>query len=70
MPFESQAQDRYFHWADEHPQEAAQRGLKPSVVREFINASHGERVRDLPQHVPHKAGGGSVKTAYPPKFRW
>ena len=72
MPFESKAQNRYFRWADEHPAEAAKRGLKPGVVKEFISASHGEKVHDLPEHVPHKARGGRFPTpaVYPPPFKW
>ena len=71
MPFRSQAQNRYFRWAEAHPADAAHRGLKPSVVHDFIQASHGERVRDLPQHVERKAEGGAVVgRPYPPPMRW
>ena len=64
MPMVSQAQNRLMRWADAHPSDAAKRGLKPSVAREFIDASHGERVRDLPER---RAEGGAV---YPPPMKW
>lgn len=67
MPFVSRQQSKFFHWADEHPAEASKRGLKPSTVHEFIDASHGQKVRDLPERVEHKAEGGSVGR---PQFRW
>lgn len=64
MPMVSKAQSRKFHWAEEHPAEAAAEGLKPSVVKEFITASHGEKIRNLPEHVAKKAHGGRA-TAMP-----
>jgi hypothetical protein len=67
MPFRSGAQNRYFRWAKEHPAEAEKRGLKPSVVNEFISASHGEKISRLPEHVEHKAEGGPAR---PVPFKW
>jgi hypothetical protein len=57
MPFDSKRQARYFHWADEHPAEAAKRGLKPAVVQEFISAQHGHSTKNLPERAEHKNGG-------------
>jgi len=48
MPMESQAQNAAMHAA------AAGRstlGIPASVGRKFVNASHGEAVRNLPQRV-------------------
>ena len=42
---------------------------KRAVAQEFVKAGHGQRVRDLPDHVEH-ADGGRVEAEYPPKFRW
>lgn len=67
MPFRSAAQSRLFHWAAAHPAEAGKRGLKPSVVNEFITAGHGQKVSKLPDHVEHKAEGGPVR---PIPFKW
>jgi hypothetical protein len=57
MPFRSRRQARYFHWAEEHPQEAKKRGLKPDVVSEYITAQHGKSLKGLPES---KAEGGSA----------
>jgi hypothetical protein len=45
---------------------------KPSkqVADEFVAASHGQKVRNLPEHVAKKAQGGGVESPYPPKFIW
>ena len=51
----------------EHPAEAAKRGIKPSVTREFLDADHGRSLKDLPERVEHKANGGSVR---PVPFKW
>ena len=66
MPVVSKAQNRFFRWAEEHPQQS---GVKPSVSREFVQSTHGERVRDLPERA-HKADGGVVRSTYPRQFRW
>lgn len=70
MPVRSRAQNRYVHWVQDHPEQAtAEHGMTPAVAKHFADASHGERVRDLPERVEHKAEGGST-TAYAPMFRW
>lgn len=61
MPTQSKAQNRFFHWAEEHPKES---GVKPSVSKEFIQAQHGHSLKGLPER---KAEGGAV---YPPPFQW
>jgi hypothetical protein len=38
MPPVSEKQRKLFRWAEDHPKEAAARGIKPSVAKEF-NAS-------------------------------
>lgn len=43
--------------------------MTPAVAEHFIEATHGQRVRDLPETAKHKAEGGSV-TGYQPLFRW
>ena len=64
MPVVSKAQNRYAHWIVAHPkQAAAEHGMTPAVASEFIQATHGEKVRDLPERVQHKAQGGSVSPA-------
>lgn len=64
MPVVSKSQSRLFHWAAAHPKAAErERGIKPTVAREFVEATHGQRVRDLPEHVGRKAQGGRVSPA-------
>lgn len=57
MPVVSQAQNRFFHWADVRPQQAAARGVKPTVVKEFIGDQKPGSVKKLPERVakPRKA---------------
>lgn len=70
MPVVSQQQNRYVRWVDAHPAQAkAEHGMTPAVARHFIEATHGEKVRDLPERVQRKAEGGTV-TAYQPLFEW
>ncbi len=66
MPSTSKAQNRFFHWAAEHPEES---GVKPSVSHEFLEADHGRSLKSLPEHVKHKAEGGHVEGGRRP-FRW
>jgi hypothetical protein len=51
MPVVSQAQNRFFHWAEEHPAEAARRGVKPSVTKEFIGDQKPGSVKKLAEKV-------------------
>ncbi len=67
MPVVSKAQSRFFHEMAEHPAEAAKRGIKPSVTREFLDADHGRSLKNLPDHVERKAEGGAVR---PVPFKW
>lgn len=68
MPVVSKAQNRFFRWAEAHPQES---GVKPLVSHEFVQSMHGQHIRDLPERVTHKAEGGAVSArSYPPPFRW
>jgi hypothetical protein len=61
MPVVSQAQNRYVRWVEIHPEQAkAERGMTPVVAKHFVDASHGERVRDLPAR---KASGGCARAA-------
>lgn len=70
MPFVSKAQSRFMHWAAAHPKTAErERHIKPSVASEFVKAGHGQKVGALPEHVEHKAEGGSVQ-GHPRPFRW
>jgi hypothetical protein len=60
MPVVSQAQNRFFHWADAHPEQArAKHGLKQSTVKEFIWNQPLGSVKKLPQRVGPKAPSGS-----------
>jgi hypothetical protein len=69
MPSRSRAQNRFFHWSQEHP--GAEGAAPPKVSKEFLAADHGKSLKGLPQHVPHKAQGGPVRTTgYPKKFNW
>ncbi len=66
MPFTSKRQSRLFHWAEEHPAEAARRGLKPAAVKKFLADTKGQKVGNLPETAPtpeHKAHGGRAFTA-------
>lgn len=65
MPSRSRSQNRFFHWAAEHPAES---GVKKSVSDEFLAADHGRSLKNLPERVPHKAEGGQV--GYPRVFKW
>lgn len=67
MPFVSKAQSRKFHWAEEHPAEAAKEGMKPAVVHEFIDASHGHSLKNLPDHVATKKAHGGRATVMKPR---
>ena len=70
MPVVSRSQNALFRWAAANPKAAqAERGIKPSVAKEFVASTHGQRVRDLPERVQHKAEGGSI-TGYAPLFKW
>lgn len=62
MPMRSKAQNRFFHWAAEHPQES---DVKPSVSKDFIDAQHGHPVKSLPERVAHKAHGGRATVMKP-----
>ena len=66
MPSKSIAQNRFFHWAAEHPDEAH---VAPAVSAEFLAADHGRKISDLPEHVAKKAEGGAV-AGMPKKFVW
>jgi hypothetical protein len=48
MPLKSQAQRGLFRWAEAHPKEAAARGIKPSVAKEFNDSDTGGK---LPERV-------------------
>ena len=67
MPFESKAQSRWARWTVAHPALASARG-EVKAAQEFIDASHGQKVRDLPERVQHKAEGGRADCPKP--FRW
>lgn len=68
VPSESKAQNRFMHWAREHPEAS---GVKASVSQDFLDADHGRSLKNLPQHVEKKAMGGAVPAqAYPTKFGW
>lgn len=67
MPFESKAQNRLAHWTVAHPALASARGMPAKVARKFIADSHGQKIRDLPDRVEHKADGGDAKCR---PFRW
>ncbi len=49
MPYKSDQQRKYFHWAEE------QGKIKPSVVKEFDEASKGKK---LPKYVKTKKALG------------
>ena len=55
------------HWADTFPAQAKREGISPLVAHEFVESSHGQKVRDLPERVQHKRERGA---AYPAQFRW
>jgi len=52
------------------PATAKRLGIKQSVAEDFVEATHGQSVRDLPERVQRKAAGGAVDQVYPRKFRW
>jgi hypothetical protein len=52
MPVESQAQNAAMHAAAEGESTL---GIPKKVGKEFVNASHGMKVKRLPKHVRHQA---------------
>ena len=44
MPPVSQAQRRFFRWAEANPKQAAKRGVSPSVAKEFNEADQGGKL--------------------------
>lgn len=71
MPYASRAQSRLIHAAAANPAVAKATGFAQAAAQKFVADSHGQRVRDLPEHVPQrKAAGGAVRGPYPPPFRW
>jgi hypothetical protein len=56
MPPVSQAQRRLFRWAEENPKEAAARGIKPGIAKEFNAADPGGKL-------PAKVEGGKPVSA-------
>jgi hypothetical protein len=73
MPMLSRAQNRAMHAAAEGKSTL---GIPKSVGQKFVTASHGEKVRDLPERVPKKACGGAVRKmakggrVYPCQSKW
>lgn len=59
MPVVSRAQDRFMHAV----KEGNVKGVKPSVGSDFISASHGMKMKDLPERV------GKPGSALKPKYR-
>ena len=70
MPFKSIAQSRMFHGIANGSIPAGHGLPSKAVADKFVKDSHGQRVRDLPDHVPHHADGGRAEAVYPPPFRW
>ena len=81
MPLQSKAQSALMHGiaSGSIPERAGLPGRE--VAARFVAHSHGQRVRNLPEHVTPacagRADGGTVDggaidaaPAYPPKFRW
>jgi hypothetical protein len=50
MPPVSQKQRALFRWAEENPEAAAKRGIKPGVAKEFNESDPGGH---LPKQVPY-----------------
>lgn len=67
MPMESKAQNRAMHAAASDPAVAKRIGIPQKVANRFVEASHGQRVRDLPERAQAKAQGGrlSPRSVYP-----
>jgi hypothetical protein len=43
-------------------------GIPQSVGKKFVEASHGQKISDLPQRVKHKHKGGAVTVR--PQTKW
>ncbi len=65
MPIVSKAQSRAMHAAEEGNSTL---GIPQKVGKDFVDASHGMKVRDLPERVKHKAKGGAICDR--PPFKW
>ena len=60
MPLKSKAQGRFARWVDENPSAATKDGIDVKGVRKFLADSKGQKTRNLPERVTHKAKGGRV----------
>jgi hypothetical protein len=69
MPMVSKQQSALMHGIAGGSIPAGHGRPSKAVAEEFVKASHGQRVRDLPERVA-KADGGAVPDGYPPPFRW
>lgn len=58
MPSRSKAQSRIMQAAAHTP--GGFGGVPQSVGKDFAKADHGKSLKNLPEHVPHKAKGGVV----------
>jgi hypothetical protein len=70
MPVLSRAQSRLMHGIANGSIPAGHGRPSKQVADEFVAASHGQKVRNLPEHVAKKAEGGGVESAYPKPFVW
>lgn len=70
MPFKSKAQSRAFFASEHDPAIAAKTGISQKAARKFISDSAGQKLGNLPEHVPHKAHGGRAFTMKPKATGW
>lgn len=54
MPFSSKSQSRFMHAAAANPKMARKLGIKPAAAKKFVEHSHGQKVRELPEYAPKK----------------
>jgi len=59
MPPVSQAQRRFFHWAEANPSEASKKGVTPEVAKDFTSSDPGGK---LPERAPKQAGGAAEQS--------
>jgi hypothetical protein len=54
MPLESQSQRRLFRWAEDNPEEAAKRGIKPGVAKELNQSDTGGKLPEKKRKLGYK----------------
>ena len=63
MPATSQAQARFFRWAEHNPQQAKSEGKATGMSKQQMHDFAATPEKGLPHHAPARAANGSVPVA-------